>query len=136
MHSPTEIESAVVARLRRAFPDAIAICHFGSAACGQAGPASDDDYALLKDGLLAPLALWDASSARADIAGREVDLVDLRAASTVLQHQIIAKGRRLYARDAGADLYECFILSEKTALDERRAALLGDIVREGRVDGR
>lgn len=94
------------------------------------------DLAVLNDGARDPVALWDQAGELADQVGRDVDLVDLRKASTVFQHQIVTKGRRLFSADSRADLYEAFILSEKTALDERRAGLMQDIVREGRVYGR
>jgi predicted nucleotidyltransferase len=129
-------ETAIVDHLRRSLPDAMAIYVFGSVATGEAGAESDLDLAVLNDGPLDPVALWDLSGELADLAGRPVDLVDLRRASTVLQHQIATKGRRLWARDARADFYEVFILSEKTALDERNAGLMADILREGRVYGR
>lgn len=125
-----------VALLRAALPNALAVYVFGSVASGQEGRESDLDLCVLNDGPLGPVALFDIASSLADAAGRHVDLVDLRAASTVLQYQIVAKGRRLWARDSRADIYEAFILSEKTALDERRAGLLADILREGRVYGR
>jgi uncharacterized protein len=129
-------ESAVVGHLRRSLPDALAIYVFGSVAAGEAGAESDLDLAVLNDGGLEPVALWTLSGEIADRVARPVDLVDLRGASTVLQHQIITKGRRLWRRDARADLYEAFILSEKTALDERNAGLMADILREARVYGR
>ncbi|WP_457798982.1 type VII toxin-antitoxin system MntA family adenylyltransferase antitoxin [Methylocystis sp. S23] len=129
-------ESAVVAHLRKRLPDAMAVYLFGSVASGDAGPESDVDLAVLNDGPLDPVFVWDIACELANVVDAHVDLVDLRTASTVLQHQIVAKGRRLWARDVGADIYEAFILSEKTALDERNAGLYADILREGRVYGR
>lgn len=129
-------ESAVVAHLRKRLPEAMAVYLFGSVASGDARPESDVDLAVLNDGPLDPVFVWDVACDLANIVDAHVDLVDLRTASTVLQHQIVTKGRRLWARDAGADIYEAFILSEKTALDERNAGLYADILREGRVYGR
>jgi len=57
----------------------------------------------------------------------------MRAASTVMQHQILMTGRRLWARQPDADLFECFVLSEKTALDEARTGLLADIRERGKI---
>lgn len=129
-------DSPLVSALQTAFPDALGIWLFGSRASGQAGPHSDLDMAILVPGYADPLKLWDVAGQLADLAGCDVDLVDLRAASTVMQYQIVTTGRRLWARDVNAGLYECFILSEKTYLNERRAALLKDIQEEGRVHGR
>ncbi len=129
-------EAAIVDRLRGCLPDAIAIYLFGSVATGEAGPESDVDLAVLNDGRLDPVELWDIAGDIAIMVNRDVDLVDLRSASTVLQHQIVTRGRRLYARNGQADVYEAFILSEKMALDARNAPLMADILREGRVYGR
>ncbi|MEO7161227.1 MAG: nucleotidyltransferase domain-containing protein, partial [Polaromonas sp.] len=63
-----------------------------------------------------------------------VDLLDLRAASTVMQYQIITTGQRWWVSDAQAALYEAAILS-KTALDSARAGLLGDIQKRGSIYG-
>ena len=127
---------ALIAELRAHLPNLLAIYLFGSRAGDAFGPDSDLDLAILNDGPLDPLALWDLSSGLAEIAGCPVDLVDLRAASTVLQYQVITKGLRLWAPNAQAGIYEAFILSEKTALESRRAGLLTDILRDGHVYGR
>ena len=129
-------EAAIVDRLRRRLPSLQAAYLFGSAASGDAGPESDVDLAVLNNGPVDPVALWDIAGEMADLVDRPVDLADLRKASTTLQHEIVTQGRRLYASDSGADLYETFILSEKTALDERNEGLVRDILREGRVYGR
>lgn len=136
MNELTLDQAAIVEALRRQLPHASAIYLFGSVASGDAGPESDVDLAVLSDRALDPVVLWDIGAEIGDALGCTVDLVDLRAASTVMQYQIVARGRRLWARDASAGLYEAFVLSEKTALDESRAGLLQDIAREGRVYGR
>lgn len=126
----------LLAHLQTKLPNLLAVYLFGSQANGAAGPDSDLDLAVLLAGQAEPLQLWPLAGELADLAGCPVDLLDLRAASTVMQYQIITTGRRLWAADAQADLFESFILSEKTALDSARAGLLADIQREGRVYGR
>ena len=76
------------------------------------------------------------SSDLADIASCHVDLLDLRAASTVMQYQVITTGQRWWAQDAQAALFEAAILSDKTALDTARAGLLADIHKKGTIYGR
>lgn len=122
--------------LRQRWPELLAVYLFGSVASGQAGPDSDVDLAVLLPGQADALALWDEAQTLAGMLGRSVDLLDLRAASTVMQYQVITTGQRLWARDAQAALYESFILSEKTALDAARTELLQDIEQSGRVYGR
>jgi predicted nucleotidyltransferase len=129
--------NAILQLLQNKLPCLSAAYLFGSHAQNSQGPDSDLDLAILVDGpSLDPIALWELSGELADIAGCAVDLIDLRAASTVLQYQIITTGRRLWAGNAEADLYESFILSEKTALDTARSALLSDITKEGRIHAR
>jgi len=64
-----------------------------------------------------------------------VDVLDLRSATTVMQYQVLATGRRLMAQEPEAGLFECYVLNEKLALDEARRGLLDDIRKEGRVYG-
>ena len=129
-------EGPVVAVIRARLPRVMAIYGFGSQLQGTAGSGSDLDLAVLVAGYADPLALWDAAGALADVVGCLVDLLDLRAASTVMQYQVITTGQRLWAADVQAGLFECYVLSEKTALDEARAPLLADIKARGRVYGR
>jgi len=62
-------------------------------------------------------------------------LLDLRAATTVIQYQVITGGRRLWAVGPEVGLLECYLLSAKTDLDAARAPLLADIRAKGRVHG-
>lgn len=122
--------------LQDRLPDLLGIYAFGSRIQGTAGPDSDLDLAVLVAGYAEPLALWTLAGDVEDIAGCPVDLLDFRAASTVMQHQIITTGERWWARDAQAALFEAAVLSEKTALDTARAGLLADIQTRGTVYGR
>ena len=125
----------VVTALRAAFPKALGIYAFGSMIDGTARPDSDLDLAILVEGYAPPLALWDMANQLADLLKRPVDLLDFRAASTVMQHQVLNKGRRLWGKDPQAGLYECFAMSEKGRLDEARAGILADIAKGGKVYG-
>lgn len=126
---------AILAATRETIPSLTALYLFGSQASGDAGPESDLDLAILADSPPDEVGLWQLSGQLADLAGCPVDLLDLRAASTVMQYRIITTGRRVWARDSDASLYESFILSDKTALDEARAGLLDDIRRTGTIYG-
>lgn len=132
---PPMNQSAIIQKLQTSIPSLLAIYAFGSRVQGTAGPASDLDLAVLVAGYAEPVALWSLAGELADIAGCTVDLLDLRAASTVMQYQIVTTGQRWWAKDAQAVLYEAAILSEKTALDTARAGLLGDIQKRGTVYG-
>jgi uncharacterized protein len=122
--------------LQARVPGLMAVYAFGSQIQGTAGPDSDLDLAVLVAGYADVLTLFDLAGNLADEAACPVDLLDLRAASTVMQHQIITTGQRWWARDGQAALFEAAMLSEKTALDTARAGLLGDIEQRGSVYGR
>jgi predicted nucleotidyltransferase len=125
----------VVTVLRSSWPNTLAIYAFGSQVQGQANTQSDLDLAILVGGYADPLALWNAAGTISDIVGCDVDLLDLRAASTVMQYQVITTGKRLWNADVQAGLFECFVLSEKTALDTARAPLMRDIAASGKIYG-
>jgi predicted nucleotidyltransferase len=126
----------IVRTLQTGLPNLLAVYAFGSRINGTARPDSDLDLAVLVAGLADPLALFDLAGELADLAECAVDLLDLRAASTVMQYQIITTGVRWWARDHQAALFEAAILSEKTELDTARSALLEDIRQRGSVYGR
>lgn len=90
---------------------------------------------MLVAGYAEPLVLWALAGDLADVTGCPVDLLDLRAASTVMQYQVITTGQRWWALDIQAALFEAAILSEKTELDTARAGLLSDILKRGKVYG-
>ncbi|MBF0456054.1 MAG: nucleotidyltransferase domain-containing protein [Magnetococcales bacterium] len=128
--------AALIGHLRQQLPKLLAIYAFGSRISGDAGPQSDLDLAVLVEGKVDPVTLWHLAGKLADLVGCSVDLLDLRTASTVMQHRVITTGEQLWAKDHQADLYASFILSEKTALDEARAPLMAIIQREGSIHGR
>ena len=103
MHSTAR--DLIVQHLRSHLPGLLAIYAFGSRITGNATPDSDLDLAVLVEGHADIIALFNLSSDLADLAGCDVDLVDLRAASTVMQHQIIQTGMRWWAKDHQADLF-------------------------------
>ncbi len=127
---------ALIHSLQTRIPDLLAIYAFGSRIQGTARLDSDLDLAVLVAGYTDPLILFEVANELADVAGYAVDLLDLRAASTVMQYQIITTGKRWWTLDMQAALFEAFILSEKTALDVARAGLLADIRQRGTVYGR
>ncbi len=121
--------------LQSKLPSLLAVYAFGSQVKGCADENSDLDLAVLIDGSAEPLALWELAGQLADIAGCSVDLVDMRATSTVMQYQVLQTGILLWAKQPDTGIFESFVLSEKTALDTARAGVLSDIKQRGRVYG-
>lgn len=126
----------VLKHLQANLPGLLAVYVFGSQVTGEANADSDLDLAALIEGSIDPLQLWHLAGELADMVKVPVDLLDLRAASTVMQYQVITTGRRLWSKDSQAGIFESYILSEKTALDSARAELLVDIQQDGTVYGR
>ncbi len=129
----------LVPLLQARLPRLMAVYAFGSRVCQggvHARPDSDLDLAVLVEGYADPIELFDLSVLVADVAGCPVDLLDMRAASSVIQHQILTQGQRLWAKDVRAGLFEAAMLTEKLHLDEARHGLLQDIMARGVVYGR
>jgi predicted nucleotidyltransferase len=128
-------DGPVVRTLQEKFPLAMAVYAFGSQVHGTADAHSDLDLAILVAGYADALALWDTASDLSDIVGCAVDLLDLRAASTVMQYQVITQGSRLWSAGTQVGLFECYVLSEKTALDTAREPLMREIAERGSIHG-
>ena len=130
---------AIVSLLQARLPRLMAVYAFGSRVTetGRHAQADSDlDLAVLVEGYADPLELFDLAGQLSDVAHCPVDLLDMRAASTVMQHQILMLGQRIWARDVRAGLFEAAMLTEKLHLDEARRGLLQDIQQRGTVYGR
>lgn len=134
-HCAAMNREALVQTLAARIPDLLAVYAFGSRITGAARVDSDLDLAVLVAGYADAVVLFDLAGELADVAGCAVDLLDLRAASTVMQYQIITTGQRWWRKDIQADLFEAAVLSEKTELDAARAGVLADIQQRGTVYG-
>jgi len=131
--SQATTRAALIQRIKTALPHVLAIYVFGSHASGHAHVESDLDLAVLLSGSSDPVKLWSVAEEIALWLGSDVDLIDLRQASTVMQYQIIMTGQRLWQADSQAALYETFILSENTDFNQARAGILADIHARGTV---
>lgn len=130
---------ACVHLLQTRLPGLMAVYAFGSRVREggrHARPDSDLDLAVLVEGYADAVELFNLSSELADLAACPVDLLDLRAASTVMQHQILMQGERLWAKDVRAGLFESAMLTEKLHLDESRQSLMQGVMERGAVYAR
>jgi len=120
--------------LRSRVPGLVAVYVFGSSETGGAHLASDLDLAVLAADRIDAVARWELQGALASCAGRSVDLVDLRSASTVMRMQVVSTGRMLFESDrAEVDRFEMYVLADYCRLNEERRAILDDVKRRGRV---
>lgn len=134
-----ELLDDLVAYIRDALPDVIAIYLFGSTAGSTSTDESDVDVAVLLpfsegNGTLAPMQRWTLQEDLAIHAGRDIDLVDLRQASTVMCAQIISSGTVVYCSDETERLkFEMVALSMYAHLNVERRHILRDIQERGSV---
>lgn len=124
---------AICDLLRQALPGLLGIYSFGSQVQRNAGPDSDLDLAVLVAGYADSVLLWNLGNKLANELDIDLDLLDLRAASTVMQHQIITGGKRLWSAGTETDEFELYVLSEKHDLDLWRQPLIDQIREEGRI---
>jgi predicted nucleotidyltransferase len=131
-----EYEKIVRAILEH-YPGAQAIYLFGTYGTGDEWPDSDVDIAVL----LSPeearkagsLMMSEAYLALGTVLRKDVDLINLRKAPTVLQKEVVAADRRVYTGNTyAADEFEMLTLSYYQKLNEERA----EIVAEGLSSGR
>lgn len=118
--------------LLRAVPDVWAVYAHGSIVNNTERVDSDLDLALLMPPgvtLPDPLALRATLSS---VAGREVDISDLRQAGTVLCKEVLAKGIQLYSANREQTLgWEAETLSEYADHQSRIRGILDDFKRTG-----
>jgi predicted nucleotidyltransferase len=122
--------------LERRIPGLIAIYAFGSRVRDHARPDSDFDLAILGAAPLEPQRRWELQQELAVAARADVDLVDLRRASTVMRTQVLKDARLLLDGDRPArELFEATALSDYARLNEERRGILEDIAARGNVYG-
>ena len=127
----------IVDHLRRRFGDAVAVYRFGSSAHGLARAESDVDLAVLAGSRIAAEVRFDTQETLAAELHADVDLVDLRGASTVMAMQVVSTGTLLYEGDAVArGAFEDLTFSAYARLNEERRGILQRVAEEGTIYGR
>ena len=132
----TRLDALVVDVLRQALPGLIAAYRFGSSVTGTGRPGSDLDFAVLPVHRLDAVARFDLQERLAGALHGDVDLVDLRAASTVMASQVVSTGLLVYEGDASArHVFEDFVYGRYARLNEERRGIVSRIAAEGTVYG-
>jgi predicted nucleotidyltransferase len=137
-HEETQREQRyIINTLLAHYPETQAIYLFGSYQTADERPDSDVDIAILLPPQQAKaagsLALSAPRSELEDYLERDVDLINLRQAPTVLQKEVVADERRIYLADAyAAAEFEMLTLSYYQKLNEERAIIIRDALTTGR----
>lgn len=109
---------------------------FGSFVNGTLRNDSDIDIAFLSEKEISEYHLFTTGQILAGKIGREVDLIDLRKASTVFKAQILGKGMVVYLGDERKfNEFRIRALKEYFILNDERAPIFEAIKRRGRIYG-
>jgi uncharacterized protein len=131
--SNRKMESALN-HMKEAVQNLLAVYRFGSQAQGTANQESDVDLAFLAHHGMTPQGLFELRQDLAAILQREVDLIDLRMASTVIRMQVLSTGECLFSGDDRArDQFEMLVYSSYARLNEERSGILEDVRARGSV---
>lgn len=123
-----DIETQIVTFLQQQRNDIALIYVFGSYADGTANAESDLDIALLTHQPLANIQRFELAQQLASHIHKDVDLVDLNQASTVLQMQVLSTGRKLFGDNTIDDLFGAKVFSMYSRLQESRKAIIDDFL--------
>jgi len=129
-------DHALIEHIRKSVPDLIALYRFGSQAKGTARRDSDVDLAVLAHDPIPNLRRFELAQELALQLHRDVDLVDLRNASTVMRMQVLSTGTCLDTQDESARReFEMYAYSDYARLNEERREILKRISASGLVHG-
>ena len=125
-----------IRHIQASVPDVIAIYSFGSQSRGVARPESDVDLAVLAFAPIPELRRFALAQELATALHRDVDLVDLRNASTVMRIQVLSTGTCLSAPDEQARRqFEMYTYADYARLNEERRDVLKGLAQRGLVYG-
>lgn len=120
--------------LNRNIPDLIAIVIFGSYGTKYETGHSDMDLAILSKSKQDVVALWELAQIIAIELNRDVDLIDLRLASTVFKFQILSSGKLIYcSNQLEFAFFENTVFAMYLNFQEARKGILEDY-REGKFN--
>ncbi|MEX2501889.1 MAG: nucleotidyltransferase domain-containing protein [Trueperaceae bacterium] len=134
---PASLRRTVASHVRAAVPTVRWLALFGSQARGDARHESDVDVAMLA---ASPVPAALVSRLRSDLElaiGRDVHLIDLRAASPVLRSQVVHGAEVLFTGgDLETEQFLDFVVADYARLNDRRAEILRQVRERGRVHDR
>lgn len=121
----------------RYYPNAQAIYLFGSYHTEKEWPDSDVDVAVLlspeESRKAGSLMMSELYSALGSMLRKDVDIVNLRRVSTVLQKEIVMADRCIYTGNKyAAEEFEMLTISFYQKLNEERAGIIQSALKDGR----
>jgi predicted nucleotidyltransferase len=130
-------ETLIAKTVLQYYPDAQAIYLFGSYGTEDEWAESDVDVAVLlppdESKKRGSMAMSDLALVLQSLLKKDVDLINLRRVSTVLQKEVAAADRRIYTGDPyAADEFEMLALSNYQKLNEERSGIIASALADGR----
>ncbi len=132
------LNDKIIRTIQSFYPDIQAIYLFGSYGSEYERPDSDIDIAILLPPVTAKrvgnISYGKCWVALVELCKRSVDLVNLRFANTVFQHEIIQTGKIILNIDQIAVAeFEMLCLSFYQKLNEERRDIIADIIRTKQI---
>lgn len=121
-------EKKIIKLLRDNIPKLQLIYLFGSYSQGTQHRNSDIDIAVLAADTLDNIARWELAQKLASELDSDVDLVDLRSASTVLCQQVVTQGKQLWGTQQDDELFAVKTISMYQHLQAERQAIIDDVM--------
>ncbi|ADK14064.1 MULTISPECIES: type VII toxin-antitoxin system MntA family adenylyltransferase antitoxin [Clostridium] len=107
---------------------------FGTSVNGIFREDSDIDIAFISDSNTTDYEIFMLAQKLANILKRDVDLINLKKASTVFRIQVIAKGEKIYCSDNKRRAYfEMYAFKDYATLNEEREIVLKNIKKRGKI---
>lgn len=132
------INQTIISPILKDYPTTQAIYLFGSWGTEDEWTNSDIDVALLLPVVQAKsIDIWQwvalADTIASAVGKEKADLINLRAANTVLRKEIIMAERRIYCADeTAADEFEMLTLSFYQQLQKERKPIIEEAIHSGR----
>jgi len=122
-----QIEIQIIDLLKKRIPDLLGIYIFGSYANNTMTPESDIDIAFLSFQKISQVEKWKIQEELAFILNQDVDLIDLKDATTILRTEVVEKGKLIFSGDSyQVNYFEMITYSMYADLNESRQDILTD----------
>lgn len=122
-----ETEIQIINFLQTKIQNLSGIYVYGSYALNQETSDSDIDLAFLTEDKISAVEKWKIQEELAALLDKDIDLVDIKNASTVLRKEIVEKGKLIYCADKyKTDSFEMTSYSMYLDLNETRKHILND----------
>lgn len=120
-------EILIIEFLKDQIPGLIAIYIFGSMADNSATPESDIDIAILTFQKISAVEKWKIQEELASKLKQDVDLIDLKDATTILRTEVVENGKLIFSGDSyQVNHFEMITYSMYSDLNESRQDILTD----------